>query len=331
MVNVFITIDTELWPFAEDWPVTPLDRRSLDLSREVQNYFYGVTASGEFGVRYQLHTFSKMDLKATFFVEALSAGVIGGDHVRSLVRTIQDASQEVQLQVHTEWLGDVDAPGLTRQFRQNLREFPLEEQTKLVAHGLENLREAGARDLVAMRAGNFGGDLNTLRAAKANDLRIDSSHNVAYIGQACNLPSLGMLLRPALIEGVVEIPVSFFSDYPAHFRIVQLCACSFAEIREALNWAWRDKWQTFVIVMHSFELLKHHSNGSRRPLPHPLHVQRFTRLCQFLSQNRDKFQTMHFRDFIPSIASVEPMPRWLRARFRDTLHRYGEQALGRAL
>jgi len=104
MVNVFITIDTELWPFAEDWPVTPLDRRSLDLSREVQNYFYGVTASGEFGVRYQLHTFSKMDLKATFFVEALSAGVIGGDHVRSLVRTIQDASQEVQLQVMGSYL-----------------------------------------------------------------------------------------------------------------------------------------------------------------------------------------------------------------------------------
>src|SRR5205814_6598867 len=133
---------------------------------------------------------------------------------------------------------------------QHMREFALEEQRAIVAYGLRNLRACGARDVVAIRAGNFGANLDTLRAAKANGLAFDSSHNISFVGSTCDLSVLGLPVQPVLAEGIVEVPVSFFCDYPNHFRNVQVCACSSTEIKQALLWAWRNKWRSFVVVMH---------------------------------------------------------------------------------
>jgi hypothetical protein len=237
----------------------------------------------------------------------------------------------VQLQIHTEWLSEIAAKGLPQTFKQNLREFSLDQQTRVIEKGLKNLRDCGARELVAIRAGNFGGDINTLRAANANGLSFDSSYNIAYMDGACDLSALGELLVPRRVEGIVEVPVSFFSDYPNHFRPAQLCACSITELKNALLWASHDKWPSFVIVMHTFELLKNYNRPGKRIAPHPLHLARFEALCSFLAKNKDKFRTMHFRDYIPSLDAANGPRRYLRSHWGRTLHRFGEQALGRSI
>jgi hypothetical protein len=328
MVDVFLTVDTEVWPFARNWPAVPLPGNRRLTRGEISNYLYGVTPAGEYGIRYQIERFNAFGLNATFFVEALSAEVLGLDELKKLVAVIEEGSQEVQLQIHTEWLGELPNGGLPRGFRQFLHQFPLDDQRRIVAQGLDNLRRSGARDIVALRAGNFGADLDTLRAAAANELLFDSSYNIAFLGTGCDLSALGPLLRPKRIEGITEVPVSFFSDYPSHVRNVQLCACSFAELKEALLWAWRDKWPSFCIVLHSFELLKHYDQPGDPVTPHPLHVARFESLCDFLASNSDKFRTTHFRDYVPP-EETDVAPRLMPSNLGRTLHRFGEQALGR--
>jgi peptidoglycan/xylan/chitin deacetylase (PgdA/CDA1 family) len=290
---------------------------------------YGRTSDGEFGVRYQSRKFSEFGLKATFFTEALSADVIGRRPIEDVVRHIHHRGHEVQLHVHTEWLGDISVPGLPGEYRQNLGHFSLEEQTRIIARGIRNLRRCGGRDIVALRAGNCGANLDTLRAASANGLLFDSSYNRPQIGAACDLQALGELIAPKCVEGVVEVPVSYFSDYPGHFRPVQLCACSFSEIREALLWAWRDRWSTFVFMMHSFELIKHGPRSSEPAAPHLIHLARFEKLCRFLAANRDKFRTVLFRDFAAPQRLPGSSPRPMRSRLHRTLHRYAEQAISR--
>lgn len=329
MVHVFLTVDTEAWPFDRAWPRVPLAPRSR-IADEVAHYLYGITESGEFGVRYQIARLNEFGLKGTFFVEALSADIIGCDELARLIALIETGSQEVQLQIHTEWLGEVPVNGsdLPRAFRQNLREFSYEQQCTIVAHGLENLRRCGARDVVAMRAGNFGANLDTLRAARANGLLFDSSHDFAYLGTNCGLSELGSLLGPRRVEGIVEVPMSFFHDYGNHVRHAQICACSADELKDALMWAWRERWPSFVILLHSFELIQRHRGSGKRIGPHGIHLARFEALCRFLDENRDKFRTTHFREFPPTLFG-EATARPLRSTLHRTLYRYGEQAISR--
>ena len=326
MVDVFITIDAEVWPFSRVWPKVPLAERG-GLSREISHYLYGETPVGEFGIRFQSAQLKTFGLKATFFVEALSAEVIGDGELARVIDVIEDGAHETQLHLHPEWLGELAPSELPRRFGQFMHEFSFEEQSAMVARGLANLRRCGARDIVAVRAGNFGADLNTLRAAKANGLRFDSSHNIAYLGNACALSSLGALVRPETVDGVTEVPVSFFSDYPNHLRSAHLCACSFEELKQALLWAWTHAWPSFVIVLHSFELLKAYQRPGHGFAPHPLHLARFTELCRFLADNGDKFRSTHFRDYVPSHDGAhKPL---MRSTLRRTLWRYGQQAIGR--
>lgn len=329
MLNVLLTVDTEAWPAPTTWPAIPLAGNDA-MSTQLAHFVYGATPTGEFGIRYQIARLDAYGLKATFFVEALSADAIGHDELSRLIATIEEGSQEVQLQIHTEWMGELHANGLPRTWRQHLREFDYADQCRIIGYGLENLHRCGARNVVALRAGNFGADLQTLRAAGANGLRFDSSHSVAYFDAACGLSSLGPLLAPCEVEGVVEVPLSFFSDYANHYRPAQLCACSFDELRDALLFAWREGWPCFVVLLHSFELMKNFRNGGRGIGPHAIHLARFEKICGFLADNRDKFETTHFRDFVPRLdaaATPRPMP----GSVRRTLYRYGEQALGRLI
>src|SRR4051794_33132917 len=180
MLNVFLTVDTELWPYAADW-------RTAGLSRDFKRDIDGATADGEYGVPYQVRRLSEHGLKAVFFVEALFAGAAGLEPLRRIVDMVQEGGQEVQLHLHPEWLRWLDPSPLPGRFGDNMKDFTTDEQALLIARGLENLRAAGARDVCAFRAGNYGADLNTLHALARNGVRFDTSYNFCYLDAACGM------------------------------------------------------------------------------------------------------------------------------------------------
>ncbi|MES2354870.1 MAG: hypothetical protein V4568_10820 [Pseudomonadota bacterium] len=328
MLKVFITIDTELWPISPGWPVVPLSSDKVDFSKELENSFYGITLTGDFGIPYQIANFNRYGLKATYFVESMFADVLGKDSLSRLVSLIQTGKQEVQLHMHTEWLGEISDPLLPPDSRQNISQYSEAEQTAIIKHGLSSLRECGAESVVAFRAGNFGASMLTLPALKNNGLSFDSSHNTCMLDTTCDMNALGQLIQPKLVDGIVVVPVSYYNDYPNHFRHAQLCACSFSELREALLWAWKDGWSSFVIVMHSFELVRYNRQPLGRIMPHPLHLSRFDKLCRFLSDHDDKFSTAHFRDLDPNAFASQGNAQCFRSSLARTLYRYGEQFIG---
>lgn len=329
-MNVFLTVDTEIWPYVRGWPVNALPTGKTDFSEEVDAYIFGKTSRGEFGLPFQMDVLDRHGLKAVYFVEALFASKVGLETLARIVSLIRDRGHEVQLHLHTEWLREISRPDLPAQFRQHIRQFPRDEQARIIAHGIANLRAAGARNVCAFRAGNFGANFDTLRALAHNGIIFDTSHNTCFLDAECQMRTAEPLLQHRMIDGVYEFPVTVFNDYPGHVRPAQLCACSFQELEAALLQAWRAGWYSFVIVWHGFELLRHVRKPGRQT-PDRIIIRRFERLCGFLAANRDKFHTAVFSEIdaraIPQAGTAHP----LKSRLRYSAWRFVEQIASRLI
>ena len=209
-----------------------------------------------------------------------------------------------------------------------MHEFTEDEQVALLSLGLANLRVAGAENVCAFRAGNYGANFDTLRALARVGIRYDTSLNPCYLDATCRMRTPEPLLQPADLYGVREYPVSYFRDGPGHSRHAQLCSCSARELRGALLQAWEAGWESFVIVSHSFERIGRRKQTATAPRPDRIVIGRFERLCEFLGNNRDKFHTATFSELGPAPAPEAP-PRALRSRVDRTAGRMAEQMVRR--
>lgn len=317
-LNVFITVDTELWPCTPDW-------RETALSQEIDRLILGETEEGGYGVPFQIEMLNRYGLKAVFFVEALFASAAGSAPLARIVNMIQKGGQEIQLHIHTEWLEKMDRSVLPGKRGRHMKDFCLEDQIRLIAQGIENLGACGVRNLSAFRAGNYGANLDTLTALSRNGIAYDTSYNLCYLDSYCGISTPDFLVQPQRINGVYEFPISFFRDYPGHYRHAQLCACSSLELENALIGAWRQGWYLFVLVLHSFELVSRRNRYKSRGSVNRIVAERFERLCRFLANNRDRFRTALFSEIEPAAIPAAPPFHPLRSRMVYTGLRFIEQ------
>lgn len=321
MLDVLITIDTETYPISEGWK---RDRLATDLRRDL----YGEINGQVVGLEYQLETFAKHHLKACFMVESLfsAAPEVGEEPLRKIVRLIQDGRHEIQLHPHPEWIPHV--PSLEVPYRSiSLREFPLMEQEAIIRLAKSQLERAGAPTPIAFRAGGFAANKDTLTALYHSGIRYDSSLNPCYEYNEENLPRAKCSGYAMEMQGVVEIPVAVFQDYPSHLRPAQICACSSGEMIHALNSAEAAGWNFFVIVSHSFEMIARRWHSSKPPIVRQEVVRRFENLCKFLANNRDRFRTVGFSDL--QISSPDRSVDSIKGNPFYTGYRLFEQAAAR--
>ncbi|MCP4447013.1 MAG: polysaccharide deacetylase [Myxococcales bacterium] len=323
-LEVMITVDVEAWPRCADWRA---DALAGDLARDI----YGATPDGDFGIKYQVDFLRKHGLKGVFFVEALMACEIGIGPLAKIVEDIQEAGSEVQLHIHTEWFEKMTSPLLGDKRAYNIRELSLTEQIEVIEKALENLRAAGATSVNAYRAGNFGADFQTLSALADCGIEFDSSYNYSYLATECGLGMGEMMLQPAPLEGLWEYPVANFRDYPGHYRPAQLCAVSDREMRAALDEAHKVGWQNFVIVSHSFELLRDRKLPQDFAHPDWALIQRFDALCEFLASHKSRFETVGFLDLHepPRTGDYQPLHPPMAMATARTAARVASQALRR--
>ena len=307
MLRVFITVDTEAWPLA----ATPQKLVPADYDRD----YYGVTPQGEFGALFQADVLRNNSLRGVFFVETLSSYISGIEPLRRLVEELRTRGHEVGLHTHAEWCRR--DPSLVGPSSGDLmRHYSEERQAMLIAKALEPLHACGITDVRSFRAGGYGANLDTLKALARNNIRFDSSYNYCWLGQTCGIETDTPLLQPKVLEEVYEYPVTFFRDWPGHFRHAEICACSSAELEHLLLRAYRRNWHSLVIVSHSFECIH---RDPLNPRPNRVVVRRFERLCKFLARHRDKFVTSTFHDEglqrMPALDCSPPLTGLLRHTF----------------
>ena len=308
MLDVFITVDTEIWCGGWD----DLDARFPEAFRR---YVYGPTSTGDHGLPLQLSILADHGLKASFFVEPLFSARFGRAPLAEIVGLLQEENQEIQLHCHTEWVDEAEGEDLPRidDKRQCMHDFDRDEQARIIAAGLAYLKDVGVEGVNAFRAGGFASNADTLRAVGANGLAYDSSVNPTTTSL---WEGDGAIRGPVQVDKVWEYPLTTFEDWPGHLRHVQVTACSFGELRAMLNQAEEKDYRAFVILFHNFELLT--PDKSR---PDPVVVGRFRRLCQFLDANRDRFRVRGFSDLPPPESPLQPTP------LRSTRWRTGARVL----
>jgi peptidoglycan/xylan/chitin deacetylase (PgdA/CDA1 family) len=297
MLDVFFTVDVEIWCNGSN--------QDARFPQAFQQYVYGHTPTGEYGLRYKVKQLEEHGLSGVFFVESLFTTRFGKDPLAEIVGLIQEHHQEVQLHLHTEWAHQaIDAlTDRARGNRQFLQDFSLAEQTILIAAGKKILEQASGHTVNAFRAGNFGFNRDSLRALAANGITFDSSYNATMFGLTSGVMPGHTLLEPIECEGVYEYPMTVFDGGTRSLRHAQLGACSYREMEGLLWQALHSGRKAFVILSHNFELM-----NMARDRPDPVVVTRFRKLCQFLDRNRDCFRMRGFQDLKPAIVHSQPAP-----------------------
>lgn len=313
MVNVFLTIDVEIW--CNGW-----DNLDKNFSEAFQQYIYGSTPHGDYGLPIQLKILQDYGLLGVFFVEPLFATRFGEEPLSEIISLITESKQEVELHLHTEWVDESLIPIIPNSSakKQYLKLFTFDEQKKLISKGKQLLIDNGCPSVNAFRAGGFGANLSTLSALEYNGIRFDCSYDFTQAG--CGLAEVSRLYQPQLMGNIYEYPLSVFLDYPGHYRHAQLCACSSAELRNMLYEAVKNDWDSVVILWHNFELL----NSSQTQINNRVY-KRFLELCKFLDENRDLFVCKGFSNFQPYSNQEQPKP--LKSNVFRTFGRVLEQLL----
>lgn len=306
------------------WPQSWGSLNATDLKIALRRYIYGTTAAGDYGLPFQLKLLSDHGLKASFFVESLFAEGFGNAALAEIVGLIEDAGQEVQLHLHSEWVDKFPRPILRERSGMNIKDFSLREQTLLIEKALANLRACGCDQITAFRAGNYGADMNTLSALSANGISYDTSYNFSYLDRSCGLDALGTLTQPKTLATVTEVPITYYDQWGGRFRHVQLTACSYQELTYLMKQAQEAEYTAFVIVSHSFELL-----NRAKTRPDPLVVRRFEKLCRFLADNRLRYRTKEFNALKENELVTDAQAEPLQSTPPLTAWRYVEQATRR--
>jgi hypothetical protein len=327
-LEVLITVDTEVWPRSNGWPHKPLPA-DASCTREIDCYFWGGERAPKLGLPFQLETLAACGLKATFFVDPLFSFALGLPVLERVVATIKEARQEIGLHLHPEWLTDLRMPPMPAFRGPYLRDYDEPVQDVLVGRALDRLAAAGADDISSFRAGSWGAGVATLRALQRHGIRFDSSLNACYEASLADLPGRNEMRQPSAVEGVWEVPLTHFIDRPpAGRRELQVCACSFSELKHVLDRAYELQWSHVVIVTHSFEFVRVNNLDRKDTLAGPMRLlgQRFEAMCHYLAENAGRFRTVAFADVTPGTpARAQPPP--IASNRARTLARVASQAL----
>lgn len=314
-MNIFLTFDIEVW--CAGWG--DLDRA---FPESFERYIYGRSAHGDYALPQTLSILNEHGLMGVFFVEPLFASRFGTGHLETIVRLIRKAGHEIQLHLHPEWTDEARPPIIENcsTKRQHLTYYTLDEQTALIAHGKKMLEAAGSGPISAFRSGSFAANLDTFEALRRNGILLDTSLNRCHAVSGPDLRTEMSLNSAFAVEGVTTYPVTVMRDGFGRDRPAQVGACGFAEMRDALLSAQKSGLHDFVVVSHNFEMLRSGSSA-----PDWIVVDRFKRLCTFLTQHPELFKVRGFAEDLhlsPSDcqASPEPQARWL-----STCQRYVEQ------
>jgi hypothetical protein len=329
-MKVFLTVDTEVWPDSPGWPHTPLSPTN-DCAREFDSYFYGGTGAHKTGLQYQLEVLKRHNLKATYFVDPLFSYALGTVHLRRVLELINEHGQELGLHLHPEWLTDPRCAGLPKFNGPLLRQYSADEQAMLVRAGLARFMELGMPLPTAFRAGSWGADSVTLEVLRECGFIFDTSLDTCMSESFPTLPDRSRIRQPRKLSGVWEFPVTHFLDHSAFgMRPLQVCACSFTELRQVLDSAFDAGWFAAVIVLHSFEFVRVQRLRTGKPVtPQRLLARRFEALCAHLEANADRFETSKFADIDPAHIPVVDCESPLRSTRTRTALRYAEQLASR--
>lgn len=317
-VRVFITVDTE-----HSIGGAFSDRNLKPVGNEKR--VWGNIGDKSFGIPLMMDIAETFDFRLTFFVEVMNKYYFGEGESKKICQYIMDRGHDVQLHLHPNYLNFTLNNPLEKTYSDLIGTYDSEKQTELIQEGIEMLIRNGAPRPVAFRAGCFGANEKTLRALKAAGVLIDSSYNKAYVGDTCLLDTR-QINDLAYLDGIWEFPITSFVETTKlrakRFKPLDINGVGFREMKSVLDQAKEKGPRNITIILHSFSFVKPYDVQYDRVRPRWNVIQRFKKLCRYVSENSDLFevktfgsldrekltqwsqQSIHFCPEVPAIFSI---------------------------
>lgn len=321
--RVYITVDTETslggaWRNPNHAPIA--------LERSI----FGRYGSRLYGIPLIMDILEEHGFRATFFTEVFCSYSVGPGEVRKVFQAIRERGHDAQLHLHPvqrfyrDYLAGAPKRELDLMFK-----LTLDEQKALIREGISLFQDLSGKAPRVYRAGCYGASETTLQALHANGIEIDSSYNLAFLGQTCGFEARP-LNAPRIIHGVYEFPVTVFrvANVPG-YKGMEISAVSvnemMATIRSLQNAGCRD----VVLVLHSFSLLKNLGVRYENYRPDHFVIQRFRNLCAALSQLRHEIEVGVLGELdLSSVSMAQPQIIPELGWFQPTVRKLG-QAINR--
>ncbi len=263
--NVILTIDTEF----------STHKDNLGIWCEFDGQKYGLTKILEICQEY--------GVKATFFVDVYQKE----REIRRACDQILAQGHEIQLHTHPNWCFDRN--------RQNLSRYTLAEQTEIIAFGKQRLIEWTGIVPTAHRAGDFGVNLDTLKALQNNQIFNDFSYYWNW--PDCELSQqIDLKNQVTRLNSILEVPVTCFympgSNGFVNYRLIHINEPFFL-LKYLFQEFKRIHMQTIVITLHSFSFINCNERRigkfSPRQIYWPLkqNVLKFHRLMKLIKSDKD--------------------------------------------
>jgi len=200
-------------------------------------------------------------------------------------------------------------------------QLPFEQQRELIGEGVKLFSDLNGKAPKAYRAGCYGASEITLCALRKNGVTIDSSYNLAYLGQTCGFQT-PLLNAPMMIQGVCEFPVTVFRvPGSAGYKPLEISAVSVAEILQTIRSLQEIGCRDAVLSLHSFSLMKNLGTRFENYRPDHIVIQRLRKLCSSLSELKEEVDVVVLGDVEMDCVSgtqpqVVPSAGWVRPAMR---------------
>jgi len=298
---------------------------------------YGEVNGREEALGFMLDTFARYGIAATFFVECGNYYFFGDEPMRSVVRRLQAAAQDIQLHVHPVWLSFITDPAVgTFPRDDHCTGRSPEALTQVFSLCMDVFERWVGRRPLALRTGSLRTDDNVFRVMSA--LGIPLSSNIALGVFEPAEPELHHCSGRHLIHGVMELPVFTYQDMQlggsGNRKSLQITSCSWPEMRQLLLRARRAGVENIVILTHPSEFIKKSDYRYTRITRNRVNQQRLVRLCEFISRHPQDFCAVDFssghREWVAgelhqpfvAVPSIYAVGRRLHNRLNDSLWCY---------
>lgn len=287
-VNVFLTVDTEhsIGGAFQNPALKPVGS-----NRRVFCHFNKKT----YGIPLIMDIADRFGLRMTFFVEALSSLYFGIQETRKICESILDRRHEVQLHVHPNFLNFSLPEPRTKKHSDTIGVYSLNRQIEILGDAKERLENCGVKPVTAFRAGNYGANMDTLKALKSIGIFVDCSYNQACVGTSCLLPDL-QVNDLYLLDDVHELPVTNFTEYFMHYngrmKYLDMNGVSASQTIHLLAQAAENGPGHITLVMHSFSFIKSFDAQYTRVRVRHFLIKEFEAICRFLAENSQIFHVM---------------------------------------
>ena len=241
-------------------------------------------------------TLKEHDIQATFFVETVHTYHFGPEPMQRYTDHLCSMGQDIQLHIHPVWQNFRPPVSDKQRYFDASSDLEKTELVSLIQEGCDQIQSWTGVRPVAMRTGNFSASTMVYEAMSEAGLQLASN-----ICIACADYSEASLCYPGgahSIEGILELPAACFTDPGPvgrdSYRAAQITACSAAEMIDLLEQCSAQAVDTVVLVTHPFEFIKKADFRYSSLRPNRLVQSRLKRLCQFLTQNSERFQVSTF-------------------------------------